>query len=56
MTSNLSGVDLVRQALAAACEQAKKNRGHRKEKTKRRTGQAVRRDGREPLGCVPSSP
>ncbi|MGW7620757.1 DUF721 domain-containing protein [Streptomyces antimycoticus] len=50
MTTEPSGVDLARQSLAAAREQAKKNRGHRKQKPKRRTGQVVRRDGREPLG------
>lgn len=45
----LSGVDLARQALLAAREAAKKN-GAQKKKPKRRTGTAVRRDGREPLG------
>ncbi|WP_086796971.1 DciA family protein [Streptomyces caniscabiei] len=50
MTTELSGVDLARQALTAAREAAKKNGGARKEKPKRRTGTAVRRDGREPLG------
>lgn len=38
MTTEPSGVDLARQALAAAREQVKENRGHRKEKPKRRTG------------------
>ncbi|MGW7674385.1 DciA family protein [Streptomyces sp. NPDC054775] len=50
MSTELSGVDLARQALAAAREAARKNGGARKEKPKRRTGTAVRRDGREPLG------
>ncbi|MFE4540214.1 DciA family protein [Streptomyces scopuliridis] len=50
MSSELSGVDLARQALVAAREAAKKNGASRKEKPKRRTGTAVRRDGREPLG------
>ncbi|MGW7752655.1 DciA family protein [Streptomyces violaceusniger] len=50
MTTELSGVDLARQALVAACEQAAKNSATRKRKPKRRTGQVVRRDGREPLG------
>ncbi|WP_128977383.1 DciA family protein [Streptomyces roseicoloratus] len=45
----LSGVDLARQALLAAREAAKKN-GAQTKKPKRRTGTAVRRDGREPLG------
>jgi len=43
VTGDGIGVDLARQALAAAREQAKKKR-------KRHTWQAVRRDGREPLG------
>ncbi|WP_413105544.1 DUF721 domain-containing protein [Streptomyces sp. Inha503] len=38
------------QALVAAREQAKKNGSTRKRKLKRRTGQVVRRGGREPLG------
>jgi hypothetical protein len=50
VSGELSGVDLARQALTAAREAAKKNGGARKEKPKRRTGTAVRRDGREPLG------
>ncbi|MGW1819321.1 DUF721 domain-containing protein [Streptomyces sp. NPDC002125] len=45
----VSGVDLARQALLAAREAAKKN-GATRQKPKRRTGTAVRRDGREPLG------
>ncbi|MER5362444.1 DciA family protein [Streptomyces sp. NPDC002785] len=45
----VSGVDLARQALLAAREAAKKN-GATRQKPKRRTGAAVRRDGREPLG------
>ncbi|MEU8764838.1 hypothetical protein [Streptomyces sp. NPDC048659] len=45
----LSGVDLARQALLAAREAAKKY-GAQTKKPKRRTGTAVRRDGREPLG------
>ncbi|MGP3637243.1 DUF721 domain-containing protein [Streptomyces sp. 24-1644] len=45
----MSGVDLARQALLAAREAAKKN-GATRQKPKRRTGTAVRRDGREPLG------
>ncbi|OKK05273.1 hypothetical protein AMK09_37590 [Streptomyces sp. CB02488] len=45
----LSGVDLARQALLAARKAAKKN-GATRQKPKRRTGTAVRRDGREPLG------
>ncbi|MFH8692632.1 hypothetical protein ACH4EC_37990 [Streptomyces anulatus] len=47
--SELSGVDLARQALLAAREAAKKNSATR-QKPKRRTTTAVRRDGREPLG------
>ena len=50
MSTELSGVDLARQALVAAREAARKNGGTRKEKPKRRTGTVVRRDGREPLG------
>ncbi|MFG3157969.1 DciA family protein [Streptomyces sp. NPDC048219] len=49
-SSELSGVDLARQALIAAREAARKNGGTRKDKPRRRTGTAVRRDGREPLG------
>ncbi|MFC9035121.1 DUF721 domain-containing protein [Streptomyces arboris] len=47
--SELSGVDLARQALLAAREAARKN-GTTSKKPKRRTTTAVRRDGREPLG------
>ncbi|KEF04819.1 MULTISPECIES: DciA family protein [Streptomyces] len=50
MTGELSGVDLARQALVAAREAAKNNGATRTKKPKRRTGTAVRRDGREPLG------
>ncbi|MFA0845491.1 DciA family protein [Streptomyces rochei] len=50
MSTELSGVDLARQALVAAREAARKNGAARKEKPKRRTGTVVRRDGREPLG------
>ncbi|MFD6426478.1 DUF721 domain-containing protein [Streptomyces sp. NPDC060198] len=47
--SELSGVDLARQALTAAREAARKN-GAGRPKPKRRTTTVVRRDGREPLG------
>ncbi|MFJ4972757.1 hypothetical protein [Streptomyces sp. NPDC088755] len=47
--SEVSGVDLARQALLAAREAARKN-GATSKKPKRRTGTVVRRDGREPLG------
>ncbi|UQI49872.1 DciA family protein (plasmid) [Streptomyces sp. HU2014] len=47
--TELSGVDLARQALVAAREAAKKN-GATTKKPKRRTDTVVRRDGREPLG------
>ncbi|MFF8918418.1 DUF721 domain-containing protein [Streptomyces sp. NPDC015032] len=47
--SEVSGVDLARQALIAAREAAKKD-GATRQKPKRRTGTAARRDGREPLG------
>ncbi|MEU3050364.1 DciA family protein [Streptomyces sp. NPDC006984] len=50
MSTELSGVDLARQALVAAREAAKKNGATQTKKPKRRTGTAVRRDGREPLG------
>src|SRR4051812_49427464 len=50
MTAEVSGVDLARQALLAAREQAKKNGAAATKKPKRRTRQSVRRDGREPLG------
>lgn len=49
MTTELSGVDLARQALVAAREVARKN-GATSKKPKRRTTTVVRRDGREPLG------
>ncbi|OEJ21786.1 hypothetical protein AR457_40850 [Streptomyces agglomeratus] len=49
MSTELSGVDLARQALVAAREAAKKN-GAARQKPKRCTGTSVRRDGREPLG------
>ncbi|MBK3628319.1 DUF721 domain-containing protein [Streptomyces sp. MBT49] len=49
MTTELSGVDLARQALVAAREAAKKN-GSATRKPKRRTTTVVSRDGREPLG------
>lgn len=49
MTTELSGVDLARQALVAAREAVRKNGGRRKEKQRPRT-QVVRRDGHEPLG------
>ncbi|MER6648610.1 DciA family protein [Streptomyces anulatus] len=47
--SELSGVDLARQALLAARETARKS-GATRQKPKRRTTTAVRRDGREPIG------
>ncbi|MFF6931376.1 DUF721 domain-containing protein [Streptomyces californicus] len=47
--SEVSGVDLARQALIAAREAARKN-GATRQKPKRRTTTVVRRDGREPLG------
>ncbi|MET8411120.1 hypothetical protein ABZV34_23965 [Streptomyces sp. NPDC005195] len=51
MSSELSGVDLARQALAAAREAAKKNGGRRQEKKpKRSRRQVAQRDGSEPLG------
>ncbi|MFL4910692.1 hypothetical protein ACJ6WF_48285 [Streptomyces sp. MMS24-I2-30] len=46
MSTELSGVDLARQALIAAREAAKKNGGTQTKKPKRRTGTVVRRDGR----------
>ncbi|MFE3556931.1 DUF721 domain-containing protein [Streptomyces sp. NPDC059193] len=49
MTTELSGVDLARQALVAAREAARKN-GATAKRPKRRTTTVVRRDGREPLG------
>ncbi|QKZ18626.1 DciA family protein [Streptomyces chartreusis] len=48
--TELSGVDLARQALVSAREAAKKNGGTQTKKAKRRTGTVVRRDGRDPLG------
>ncbi|MER7048395.1 hypothetical protein [Streptomyces jumonjinensis] len=53
--TELSGVDLARQAMVAAREAAKKNGAARTAKPKRRTVTLVRRDGREPLGSVPRS-
>ncbi|MFG2613903.1 hypothetical protein [Streptomyces anulatus] len=47
--SELSGVDLARQALLAAREAARKS-GATLQKPKRCTTTVVRRDGREPLG------
>lgn len=47
--SEVSGVDLARQALLAAREAARKNSATSK-KPKRRTGTVVRCEGREPLG------
>ncbi|MER7050297.1 DUF721 domain-containing protein [Streptomyces jumonjinensis] len=44
------GVDLARVALRAAMEAARKNGSAPKVKKKPRTGTAVRRDGREPMG------
>ncbi|GHB72454.1 hypothetical protein GCM10010331_70740 [Streptomyces xanthochromogenes] len=49
MSTEMSGVDLARQALLAAQETAKKNGASARE-PKRRTGTTVRREGREPLG------
>lgn len=48
--TELSGVDLARQALVAAREAAKKKGGAQTKKPKRRTGTVARRGGREPLG------
>ncbi|MGJ5899274.1 DciA family protein [Streptomyces niveiscabiei] len=48
--TELSGVDLARQALVAAREAAKKNGATQTKKPKRRTTTVVRRDGREPMG------
>jgi hypothetical protein len=50
VNTELSGVDLARQALVAAREAAKKNGATQTKKPKRRTGAALRHDGREPLG------
>ncbi|MEV6477606.1 DUF721 domain-containing protein [Streptomyces sp. NPDC051657] len=47
--SELSGVDLARQALLASGEEPRES-GATRQKPKRRTTTAVRRDGREPLG------
>ncbi|MEU5430714.1 hypothetical protein AB0H73_34645 [Streptomyces olivoreticuli] len=52
MSTGLSGVDLARRALVAAREAAGKNGATRKEKTKQRTGTAVRRDSHEPSGSA----
>ncbi|WP_309063030.1 hypothetical protein [Streptomyces sp.] len=49
MSTELNGVDLARQALAAAREAAK-NDAPQTKKPKRGTGTVVRRDGHEPLG------
>ncbi|MFJ9530464.1 DUF721 domain-containing protein [Streptomyces cyaneofuscatus] len=49
--NEMSGVDLVRQALLTAREATKKN-GAIRQKPKRRTATAVRREDREPLGLV----
>ncbi|MBP5942726.1 DciA family protein [Streptomyces acidiscabies] len=46
----VAGVDLARVALRAAMEAARKNGSGQKAKKKPRTGTAVRRDGREPMG------
>ncbi|MEU9321441.1 DciA family protein [Streptomyces sp. NPDC048295] len=46
----VSGVDLARVALRAAMEAARKNGSGQKTKKKPRTGTAVRRHGREPMG------
>ncbi|MER7692628.1 DUF721 domain-containing protein [Streptomyces sp. NPDC097610] len=46
----VSGVDLARVVLRAAMEAARKNGASQKAKKKPRTGSAVRRDGREPMG------
>ncbi|MDX2835489.1 DciA family protein [Streptomyces scabiei] len=48
--TELSGVDLARQALVAAREAAKKNGATQTSKAKRRTGTVVCRDGRDPIG------
>ncbi|MFD4595668.1 hypothetical protein [Streptomyces rubiginosohelvolus] len=47
--SELSGVNLARQALLAARDAAKKN-GTSSKKSKRRATTVVRREDREPLG------
>ncbi|MGW2841859.1 DciA family protein [Streptomyces sp. NPDC001493] len=48
--SELSGVDLARQALTAAREAARKNGAGRPKPKRRPASTVVRRDGREPLG------
>ncbi|OLO25429.1 hypothetical protein PZ61_0237685 [Streptomyces sp. MNU77] len=48
--SELSGVDLARQALLAAREAARKSGATAKKPKRRTTTTAVRREGREPLG------
>jgi Dna[CI] antecedent, DciA len=50
VSSGPSGVDLARQALAAARAAAKNSGSARKGKPRRPRGAVVRRDGREPLG------
>ncbi|MFE0872904.1 DciA family protein [Streptomyces rochei] len=50
MSTELSGIDLARQALVAAREAAKRSGATQTKKAKRRTGTVVRRDGRDPLG------
>ncbi|MGW2183951.1 DUF721 domain-containing protein [Streptomyces sp. NPDC001732] len=50
ITPQPSGVDLARPALLAAREAAQRTGHARKTKPGRRTGTALRRDGREPLG------
>ncbi|MGX1886878.1 hypothetical protein [Streptomyces sp. NPDC055287] len=50
MSSEMSGVDLARQALVAAREAAKKNGNTHNEKPKRRIGTVVCRGAREPFG------
>jgi hypothetical protein len=50
VTCELNGVDLARQALAAAREAAQKNGATRTAKSKQRTGTVLRRASREPLG------
>ncbi|MFF1593156.1 DciA family protein [Streptomyces sp. NPDC058286] len=50
MTTELSGIDLARQALVAAREAAKRNGGGQKAKSKPQTVRTGRRDGREPMG------
>ncbi|WEO93061.1 hypothetical protein A6P39_002665 [Streptomyces sp. FXJ1.172] len=50
VSTELSGIDLARQALTTAWEEARKTGGARQAKPKRRTGQVVRRrGGRGPL-------